>query len=72
MIVIGFIIALAVLAIYALIITFLYLKQKKAKEDEGVKEGKVDMKIEEIRRRLNDVENIKYPKKIDIKEEKER
>lgn len=71
MIVIGLIIAIVVLAIYAVIITYLYRKQKKEK-DRIVEKGKVDIKIEEIRERLNEVESIRYPKKIDIEEEKER
>ncbi len=72
MIVIGSIIAIVVLAIYAIIITYLYLKQKKMDEEQMIEEGKIDMKIEEIRERLNEVESIRYPEKIDIKEEKER
>jgi len=71
MMTIAALIAIVILAIYAVIITYLYKKEKKEDEPQVQKE-KVDMKIEEIRERLSEVESFTYPEKIDIEEERER
>ncbi|GEM_PF-6156780 len=62
-------IAIVILVIYSVILTYLYRKKSKDKGSD-VPKSKVDKKISDIRGRLEHIKTRRYPVKINLEEER--